>query len=308
MHSLGADIAEFNGVRTLIIAIAAIVAAAPDASARQVDSRFADAIRVSFNDATNDTPQDPSREKDQAPQKVEQQPLPRHTGLPALWHETISDFVSFPKRKSTWAFLAIGTAGAFAAHFADGDVNHRLVGSPTATKIFAPGKYLGGWTQVSAGVGSYLVGRYLLPPDAGTEHTNRLSHLGFDLVRAQIVTQTITHVMKKIGQRDRPSGECCSFPSGHAATTFATAAVLERHLGLKGAWPTIVIASYVATSRLHDNRHFLSDVVFGAALGTATGWTIVGRHGRTSYAWIPVPLKGGVGIMLMRSPDVRRQP
>lgn len=295
----GPDIAEFSLVRTLIIAIAAIAATAPDASARQVDSKFAGAIRVSFNESLQEQASQPPQQ--QAPPKVEQQPLPRHTGLPALFHETVSDFVSFPKRRSTWAFLAIGTAGAFAAHFADGDVNHRLVGNRTATKIFGPGKYLGGWTQVGAGVGSYLVGRYILPPDAGTDHTNRLSHLGFDLVRAQIVTQSMVHVMKKIGQRDRPSGECCSFPSGHAATTFATAAVLERHLGLKGAWPTLVVASYVATSRLHDNRHFLSDVVFGAALGTATGWTVVGRHGRSTYAWIPVPLKGGVGIMLMRA-------
>jgi membrane-associated phospholipid phosphatase len=27
----------------------------------------------------------------------------------------------------------------------------------------------------------------------------------------------------------------------------------------------------VATSRIHDNKHYLSDVIFGAALGTAIG-------------------------------------
>ena len=40
------------------------------------------------------------------------------------------------------------------------------------------------------------------------------------------------------------------------------------------------IATYVATSRLSENRHFLSDVIFGASLGMASGWTVVGRHGR----------------------------
>jgi len=149
-------------------------------------------------------------------------------------------------------------------------------------------------------VGSYLVGRYVLPPDEGTAHTNKLAHIGFDLVRAQIVTQSITHAMKLTARRDRPTGECCSFPSGHAATTFATAAVLERHFGLRGAWPTILIASYVGASRLHDNRHFASDVVFGAALGTATGWTVVGRHGRSVYAFMPVPIKGGIALMWTR--------
>ena len=57
------------------------------------------------------------------------------------------------------------------------------------------------------------------------------------------------------------------------------------------------MASYVAISRLHDNRHFLSDVVFGAALGTATGWTVVGRHGRSSYVWMPVKTPGGMAVV-----------
>src|SRR6185295_3092252 len=103
-------------------------------------------------------------------------------------------------------------------------------------------------------------------------------------------------------QRDRPTGECCAFPSGHASTTFATASVLERHLGYRGAWPTLVIASYVAASRLHDNRHFLSDVVFGSALGIATGWAVVGRHGRSDYAMAPVPTRGGAMIAFFRTP------
>ena len=55
---------------------------------------------------------------------------------------------------------------------------------------------------------------------------------------------------------------------------------------------------YVATSRLHDNRHFLSDVVFGSALGTATGWTVVGRHGRSSYALTPVAVPGGFAFQI----------
>ena len=63
--------------------------------------------------------------------------------------------------------------------------------------------------------------------------------------------------------------------------------MLERHLGYRGAWPTFVIAGYVAASRLHDNRHFLSDVMFGAALGIASGWAVVGRHGKSNFAVAP---------------------
>jgi membrane-associated phospholipid phosphatase len=75
---------------------------------------------------------------------------------------------------------------------------------------------------------------------------------------------------------------------------------LERHLGYRAAWPTLLAASYVAVSRLHDNRHFVSDIFFGSAIGMATGWTIVGRHGRNEYAVVPLPVNRGMGIALMR--------
>ena len=80
----------------------------------------------------------------------------------------------------------------------------------------------------------------------------------------------------------------------------AAASVLERHLGYRAAWPTLAIATYVGVSRLHDNRHFLSDVLFGSAIGMATGWTVVGRHGRNEYALVPLPVPGGMGVALTR--------
>jgi hypothetical protein len=64
----------------------------------------------------------------------------------------------------------------------------------------------------------------------------------------------------------------------------------------------LLAASYVGASRLVENRHFLSDVVFGAAVGEAVGWTIVGRHGRSEYALQPVPVAGGMMVALVRTP------
>jgi len=141
----------------------------------------------------------------------------------------------------------------------------------------------------------------MLPPADGASKTNKVSHLGFDLLRALIVSQALTQGIKVAVRRDRPTGECCAFPSGHASATFATASVLERHLGYRGAWPTFLLASYVATSRLHDNRHFLSDVMFGASVGISSGWTVVGRHGRSNFALAPVPVRGGMMIALTRT-------
>ena len=107
-------------------------------------------------------------------------------------------------------------------------------------------------------------------------------------------------------RRHRPTGECCSFPSGHASVTFATASVLERHFGYRASWPMFAIAGYVSASRLTDNRHFLGDVLFGSALGIATGWTVVGRHGRDTFALVPVPVKHGVVLAGSWSPARHR--
>jgi membrane-associated phospholipid phosphatase len=240
-------------------------------------------------------------------QPAEPPPQPAHTGFKALVFETGSDFKAFPRRRSTWVILAIGGASAAIAYPADDRLNARIVGSDAVARFFAPGKYIGAaYVQVGAAAGLYLIGRYMLPHADGGPKTNKVSHLGFDLLRSLIVSQAVTHGIKLAVRRDRPTGECCAFPSGHSSATFATASVLERHLGYRGTWPTFVIAAYVATSRLHDNRHFLSDVLFGGAAGIATGWSVVGRHGRSRYAVMPVPVRGGAMLTFTRTSSPER--
>src|SRR5437899_10357442 len=89
-----------------------------------------------------------------------------------------------------------------------------------------------------------------------------------------------------------------SLPSGHATLTFAAATVLQQHLGYKAGIPTYLIASYVAMSRLHDNRHYASDVVFGAATGIVIGRSVT-WHGRNFYGSL-MPVPGGAGIMISK--------
>jgi membrane-associated phospholipid phosphatase len=239
--------------------------------------------------------QNPPQQDTQTP------PEPRHTGVRAILGDVSRDFALYPQRRSTWVILGIGAAtAAFASPF-DKTVNAHLAGSPAAGRFFAPGKFIGSApVQVGTAVGLYVIGRYALPAAQGQPRTNKVSHLGYDLLRAQIVSQVLVQGIKITVQRDRPTGECCSFPSGHAAAAFATASVLERHLGYRAAWPTLAIATYVGMSRLHDNRHYLSDVLVGAAVGTSAAWTVVGRHGRKNYAWTAVPIRGGFVVAVTR--------
>ena len=244
----------------------------------------------------------------QAPTTVEPKkdaaPEHAHTGWATLLKDTGRDFLAFPRRKSTWTLLGIGAAAALAAHPGDDYVETHIVGNNSADRFFSVGKWAGSaYVQIGSGVGMWAVSRYIVAPATDESQTNRFSELGFDLIRAQIVSQVVVEGMKRSIGRDRPSGECCSFPSGHAATAFAVASVLERHLGYRASWPALVGATYVATSRLVDHRHFVSDVLMGAGVGTAVGWTVVGTRGRSGYAMQPVPVKGGMLIAFTRVKD-----
>jgi len=242
--------------------------------------------------------QPPEKKKEAAPEHLS-------TGWSSLLKDSASDFVAFPKRRSTWTILGIGAAAALAVHPADDYVESHIVGNEAANNFFSLGQWVGSaYVQFGSAVGLWAVGRYVVAPADGGSRTNKYSEVGFDLLRAQILSGVIVQGMKYSFQRERPSGACCAFPSGHSAAAFAAAAVLERHLGYRLSWPALAAATYVATSRLVDNRHFVSDVVFGAAVGTASGWTVVGTRGRKHPIVIqPVPVKGGMMIAVMRMPE-----
>jgi len=250
---------------------------------------------VQADAAADDGSQTPVQTPAQTP------PLPRHTGFGALVRDVGSDYATFPRRKSTYVILAIGGAAAALAYPIDDNFNEAVQDKDGLRKAFVLGKYIGStYTLTAVALGTYVIGRYFVKSPEG--HTNKVSHIGFDMLRGIILSQGLTQGIKVAVQRERPTGECCAFPSGHASGTFAVASILERHFGYRSAWPTFVIGGYVAASRLFDNRHFVSDVLFGSALGIASGWTVVGHHGRNDFAMMPAPRRGGMGVTFVWTP------
>jgi undecaprenyl-diphosphatase len=70
-----------------------------------------------------------------------------------------------------------------------------------------------------------------------------------------------------------------SFPSGHAATAFAGAWLMQRHYPRGGVlW--YVIAGLVAFSRVYLGDHYPGDVVSGSFMGVALAAAITGLRGR----------------------------
>jgi hypothetical protein len=216
---------------------------------------------------------------------------PRHTGLKALFRGVATDLRHLPSRQNLM-WVGIGGGLALAVHPLDDNLNRHLTGNDVADAVFAPGKFIGQtYVLVGSSLTVYATGRLRDQP--------KVSHLGMDLLRSLLLSEIITQSLKYTTSRERPDhSNDHSFPSGHAAETFAFATALERHLGWKGAVPAYLTSSYVAMSRLHDNRHWLSDVVFGSAVGIIAGRTVT-RHGRTQWDYTLVPTKGGGAMILV---------
>ena len=240
-------------------------------------------------------PQKPAEPKPPDPQEqkaeAKEPPTPPHTGIRALFSNLVEDVKHLPAMQNVY-LAGIGGGLAVAAHPADQSLNARLVSHYDGVNTaFAPGKYIGDTPeQVALSLATYAVGRIFDQP--------KTSHLGMDLIQAQLLTEMLVEPLKFAVGRERPDGSNHqSFPSGHAAITFATATVIERHLGWRKSLLGYTIASYVAASRLHDNRHYLSDVIFGAAVGSIAGRTVV-HHASDYWAIAPVTVPGG-GVALM---------
>jgi membrane-associated phospholipid phosphatase len=58
-----------------------------------------------------------------------------------------------------------------------------------------------------------------------------------------------------------------SFPSGHASTTFQSAAFIRKRYGWKYGLPAYAGATFAAYSRVHADKHYVEDVMAGAAIG-----------------------------------------
>ncbi len=149
--------------------------------------------------------------------------------------------------------------------------------------------------SVIIGVSMYTVGR--LAKNA------RLAELGLHGTEALFIGEGTATVLKGIFGRARPFVDTKnpydyqflrgfrrderyrSFPSGHTVAGFAAAAAVTAETSRW--WPSSVWyigpamyggAALVGLSRMYNNRHWASDVIMGAAIGTFAGNKVVRYH------------------------------
>lgn len=104
--------------------------------------------------------------------------------------------------------------------------------------------------------------------------------VGYMMMLSLIGTLLVNNMLiKNLVARTRPyevmGGLTClipkpreySFPSGHAASSFAAAWVMFRQLPKRYGVPTLLLAILIALSRLYVGVHYPSDVLFGMVSG-----------------------------------------
>jgi membrane-associated phospholipid phosphatase len=139
----------------------------------------------------------------------------------------------------------------------------------------------------------------------------------FRFHQALYYTKVVTRLAKHNIQRYRPDhSDTQSFFSGHTSTAFATSTFLyleardfiDGHdqslpvlsprgwkifsFGMLYGW-----AGYVGYSRIHDKKHYLSDVLLGAASGTLISYLLYPHPAKPGKIRMDIqPLPGGLGL------------
>jgi membrane-associated phospholipid phosphatase len=196
-------------------------------------------------------------------------------------------------RGDAWFGLA-AVAATGAAGFADLELRERALATHgAAARNLAGGVRALGAPEVlgPAVVLAWLAGRTLHRPALESASVR----VGASLLVAGVATAGIKLTVGRV--RPDSSGTVLdtydpfsghdSFPSGHAALSFAAATALDRETEARWVpWVAYPLAGLVAWSRVRDDRHWTSDVVAGAALGTwlagKTGDAMRARAGRVA--------------------------
>jgi membrane-associated phospholipid phosphatase len=157
--------------------------------------------------------------------------------------------------------------------------------------------------------GSLIIGSalYIYGHAAGNE---RMAELGLHGLEALAVGGTLTYLLKGTIGRARPymdvdnprdfgflrgfgSEDYRSFPSGHTVMAFAAAAAVSETADKwwpRATWyvtPMLYGGAVAAgLSRMYDNKHWASDTVIGAGIGTFAGLKIIRYHESYPDNWI----------------------
>jgi membrane-associated phospholipid phosphatase len=152
------------------------------------------------------------------------------------------------------------------------------------------------YTLAGASGAMYAIGKM-----TGNKHVRETGWIGLEAIAH---TQLVVFGMKQITNRRRPLLEPAragfwsggdSFPSGHAATSFAVATVFAYEYRDHLAVPIVgySLATLVSVSRVSARKHWFSDIFVGGSTGFLIGRYIYKRRHDPSLPGSPVERGNG---------------
>lgn len=169
------------------------------------------------------------------------------------------------------AAVLIGTADRHASN---------QVSSPSLQSNSSLASNVGLGVELGASGAAWLAGCH--------QHDDGLRATGQMALEAAGIAQLLDIGLKETFRRVRPSGQGeagefwdggTSFPSGHAAVSFAIASVVAHRTHRRWVkWGAYGLATAVTAARFGARKHFISDLVIGSTLGYVTGTYLSEPH------------------------------
>ncbi len=158
-------------------------------------------------------------------------------------------------------------------------------------------KPLGDYDKMALPLGAFYLYGYFA-------HDTRARRTVLLTAETLIISNLIGQTMKRVIDRERPSGYGIyhewgppsnsvpdqSMPSGHAINAFAIATVFANQYEHRKWVPPVAygLALLTGASRVHENRHWTSDVFVGACIGYFTAKAVLRRQGDNKFTITPV--------------------
>jgi membrane-associated phospholipid phosphatase len=223
------------------------------------------------------------------------------------------DFANWPGRvieDSKYTFLrkdnitALLLAGGASIAMHNGRADDDLAGNFENHRVFQ------GFTDESLNVvgnpGTHFAATGLWYALSAGSHDEFNKKRAWTMMTALAVTGLTTMGLKAIRDNKTPNGKSLAWPSGHTASSFCVASVLDEFYGPKVGIPAYILAGLVGYRMMDTGDHWASDVVFGATLGWVVGHSIAGKHKELEVAgfkvmpYISTSHKSVAGVSLVK--------
>ena len=150
-------------------------------------------------------------------------------------------------------------------------------------------------------------GRYL-----GFKPKNDFLHQTINIAVSNAIMGGIVQTMKHTFKEERPDGtDELSFPSGHTATAFTNASLLFYEYKDANIWYAssgYLFATATGFLRIANNKHYTSDVLAGAGIGTAVGLAVsywspfksvtFGKNKTHAFIYPQIGTNYGMGLLI----------